>query len=56
MVVAVNVSPSVKKANRAVSQLQQFWLDAIILLVLMLVRADELELPAEAISAIQTFF
>jgi len=53
-VVAANVSPATKKADRAASRLQQFWLDAVIPLVLTLERADELELPAEAISAIQT--
>ena len=53
-VVAANVSQSAKKADRAASQLQQFWLDTVILLDLMLERADELELPGETISAIQT--
>ena len=52
--VAANVSPSAKKANRAASRLQQFWLDAIILLVLTLEKTEELELPVEAIAAIQT--
>ena len=53
VVVAANVSPSAKKANRAVSRLQQFWLDTVIPLVLMLEKAEELESPAEAIAAIQ---
>ena len=52
-VVAANVSLSVKKAYRAATRLQQFWLDTVIPLVLILERADELELPGETISAIQ---
>ena len=51
--VAANISPATKKADRAASRLQHFWLDNVIPLFLMLERADELELPAEATSAIQ---
>ena len=53
-VVAANVSPGAKKADRAASRLQQFWRNTVIPFVLSLERADELELPAKAISAIQT--
>ena len=53
-VVAANVSPSAKKADRTASRLQQFWLDAVIPLVLTLEKEEELELPSEAISVIQT--
>ena len=52
--VAANVSPAAKKSDRAASRLQQFWLDATIPLVLLLERAEELGLPNEAITAIQT--
>ena len=53
-VVAANIPPGAKRADKSASHLQQFWLDAAIPLVLMLERVEELNLHPEAISAIQT--
>ena len=53
-VVAANISPGMKRADRLASCLQQFWLDAMVPLVLTLERSEEFNLPPEAISAIQT--
>ena len=52
--VTANVPPAAKTADRAASRLQQFWLDAVNPLVLILERAEELEVPKEVISGIQT--
>jgi len=43
-----------QRADRAASRLQDLWLDAANLLVHVLKRAEELELPPEVIAAIQT--
>ena len=52
--VTANVPPAARTADRAASRLQQFWLDAVNPLVLILERAEELEVPKEVISGIQT--
>ena len=49
-VVATNVPTTARTASR----LQQFWLDAVNPLVLILERAEELDLPKEVIGGIQT--
>ena len=48
--VAANISPGTKRADRSVSRLQQFWLDATVPLVVTLERAEEFNLPPEAIA------
>ena len=53
-VVMANVPPAARTADRAASRLQQFWLDAASPLVILLEKAEELDLPKEVISAIQT--
>ena len=53
-VVLANVPPAARTTDRAASRLQQFWLDAASPLVILLEKAEELDLPKEAISAIQT--
>ena len=53
-VISTTVSTSARRADRSASRLQQFWLDATNPLVNVLERAEELNLPAEAIAAIQT--
>ena len=53
-VVTANVPPTVRTADRAASRLQQFWLDAVNPLVLILEKAEELELPNEVIGGVQT--
>ena len=52
--VMANVSPAARTADRAASRLQQFWLDAVTPLAFILEKAEELDLPKEVISAIQT--
>ena len=54
LVISTTVSMSACRADRSASRLQQFWLDATNPLVNVLERAEELNLPAEAIPAIQT--
>ena len=53
-VISTTVSTSARRTDRSASRLQQFWLDATNPLVNVLERAEELNLPAEAIAAIQT--
>ena len=53
-VVATNVPTTARTADRAASRLQQFWLDAVNPLVLILERAEEFDLPKEVIGGIQT--
>ena len=53
-VVSANVPPAARTADRAASRLQQFWLDAANLLVFILEKAEELQLPKEVIGGIQT--
>jgi len=45
---------SSQRADRAASCLQKLWLDTANLLVHVLEKAKDLELPAEVIAAIQT--
>jgi len=52
-VVFANVSPTARTADRAVSKLQQFWLDAANPLVFILEKAEEMDLPKEVIGGIQ---
>ena len=51
-VVAASIPTTSQRADRTASRLQNFWLDAANLLVYVLEKADELELPAEVIVAI----
>ena len=53
-VVTANVPPAARTADRAASRLQQFWLDAVNPLVLILEKAEELEIPREVVGGIQT--
>ena len=53
-VVSVNVPGSARTADRASSRIQNFRLDAATLLIFVLEKAEELELPAEVIVGIQT--
>ena len=53
-VVMANVPPAARTADRTASRLQQFWLDAANPLMFILEKAEELELPKEVISGIQT--
>ena len=53
-VVSANLPPAARMADRAASRIQNFWLDAANPLIFLLEKADELELPAEVISGIQT--
>lgn len=53
-VVFANVSVEARKMDRSASRLQQFWLEATNPLVHALEKAEELQLPLEAIGAIQT--
>ena len=52
-VVLANVSAGARLADRAASRIQHFWLDAVNPLVIILEKAEELELPAEEIHSIQ---
>jgi len=54
LVVMVNIPPAARTADRAASRLQQFWLDAVNLLIFILEKAEELELLKEVIRSIQT--
>ena len=51
-VVTANVPPAARMVDRAASRLQQFWLDAVNPLVLILERAEELEVPKEVIDGV----
>ena len=53
-VVETTIPTATRRADRAASRLQNFWLDAANPLVYVLEKAEELELPAEVIGAIQT--
>ena len=53
-VVSVNVPGSARMADRASTRIQNFRLDAATLLIFVLEKAEELELPAEVIVGIQT--
>jgi len=53
LVVMVNFPPAARTADRAASRLQQFWLVAVNLLIFILEKAEELELPKEVIGSIQ---
>ena len=53
-VISTTVSTSARRADQSASRLQQFWLDATNPLVNVLERAEELNLLAKAIAAIQT--
>jgi len=53
-VVAATIPTTSQRVDRAASRLQNFWLDAANPLVYVLEKAEELELPAEVISAVQT--
>jgi len=54
LVVMANILPAAEMADRAASRLQQFWLDAANPLVFILQKVEELDLPKEVISGIQT--
>ena len=47
--VAVNVSPAAQTQDIASTRIQNFWLDAAILLIFLLEKAEELELLSEGI-------
>ena len=53
-VVAATIPTTSQRADRTASRLQNFWLDAANPLIYVLEKAEELELPPEVISAIQT--
>ena len=53
-VVTANISKEAERSDRSVSRLQQFWLDAVGPLVMVLEKADDFVLPPEAINMIQT--
>ena len=53
-VVIANVAKEAERNDRAASRLQQFWLDAVAPLVMLLERDEELQLPVEAIQMVQT--
>ena len=53
-VVSANLPPAARMADRAASRIQKFWLDAATSLIFLLEKAEELELPTEVISGIQT--
>ena len=53
-VISTTVLTSARRTDRSASRLQQFWLDTTNPLVNVLERAEELNMPAEAIAAIQT--
>ena len=52
--VTTNISKEAERGDRLVSRLQQFWLDAVGPLVMVLEKADEFVLPPEAVNMIQT--
>ena len=53
-VVLANISRDTERTDRTTSCLQQFWLDAVAPIVMVLERAKEFSLPPEAINMIQT--
>ena len=53
-VVSANVPTAARTADRASSRIQNFWLDAANPLIFLLEKADELNMPVEVISGIQT--
>ena len=53
-VVSANVSAAARAIDKASTRTQNFWLDAATSLILLLEKAEELELPAEVIVRIQT--
>ena len=53
-VVSVNISGDAERTDRTTSRLQQFWLDAVAPIVMVLERAEEFSLPPDAINMIQT--
>ena len=53
-VVVANVAKETERNDCATSRLQQFWLDAVAPLVMLLERDEELQLPVEAIQMVQT--
>ena len=53
-VVIANVVKEAERNDRAASWLQQFWLDAVAPLMMLLERDEELQLPVEAIQMVQT--
>ena len=55
-VVVTNIPPAARTADRSASQLQQFWLDAVNLLVFILEKAEKLELPKEVIDGTLAVF
>ena len=52
--VSANISKEAERGDRLFSRLQQFWLDAVGPLVMVLEKADEFLLPSEVINMIQT--
>ena len=52
--VSANISRDAERTDRTTSRLQQFWLDAVAPIVMVLERAEEFSLPPEAINMIQT--
>ena len=55
-VVVTNIPPAARTADRLPSRLQQFWLDAVNLLVFILEKAEKLELPKEVIDGTLAVF
>ena len=53
-VVSENISRDAERTDRTTSRLQQFWLDAVAPIVMVLERAEKFSLPPEAINMIQT--
>ena len=53
-VVSANVLVATRLADRVSSRIQNFWLDVATPLIFFLEKAEELELPAEEISGMQT--
>ena len=53
-VVSANLPPTARTADRAASRIQNFWLDAANPLIFILEKAENLEVPAEVITGIQT--
>ena len=50
--VSANASTGARLANRTASRIQQFWLDAVKLLILILENTEELKLPAKVMHSI----
>jgi len=53
-VVSSTIPAAARRTDRAASRLQNYWLDAVNPLVYVLEKAEELNLPAEAVNSIQT--